>query len=192
MKRTLSSITLALVAAAFLAGCGSSSNTPSSTNVAFNTADVTFVQSMIPHHEQAVVMAKMATSRASSTAVKQVAAKIEAAQAPEITEMTGWLKAWGKDTGSGSSGHDMSDMGGNAMPGMMSDTDMATLAKSNGSAFDQMFLTMMIRHHQGAIDMAKTEQMDGKSPDAIRLAKQIAAAQTAEITLMTSLLNSLP
>jgi len=190
MKRILSSITLAIVAAAVLAGCGSSSDNEPSASAAFNSADVTFAQSMIPHHEQAVVMSKMAQMHAASAAVKQLADKIEAAQAPEIEEMTGWLKAWGKDTESGSSGHNMDGMDGGDMPGMMSDVEMADLEKASGSAFDEMFLTMMISHHQGAIDMAKTEQMDGKSPDAIRLAKQIQSAQTTEIAYMQSLLKS--
>jgi uncharacterized protein (DUF305 family) len=109
--------------------------------------------------------------------------------------MTAWLKAWGKDE-SDSPGHQMDGMDGDDMmddgdmPGMMSTADLATLGRSTGAAFDQMFLTMMISHHEGAIEMAKTEQQDGKNPDAIGLAEQIETAQTAEITLMKSLLTS--
>ena len=66
----------------------------------FNDADVTFAQSMIPHHEQAVQMAKMAKMHASTPEVKNLADKIEAAQGPEIATMKGWLKDWGKDESS--------------------------------------------------------------------------------------------
>ncbi len=195
MKRTFSSIAIALTAAIALAGCGGSSDADDKAGADFNSADVTFAQSMIPHHEQAVVMAKMAKTQASSAEVKELAAQIEAAQAPEIEAMTGWLQAWEKDE-SDSSGHDMGDMGGGGMmddadmPGMMSDNEMSMLGNAKGSAFDQMFLTMMISHHEGAIAMATTEQQDGKSPDAIRMAEQIEEAQTAEIALMKSLLTS--
>ena len=195
MKRTLSSIAIALVATATLASCGSTSDSDSNANAEFNSADVTFAQAMIPHHEQAVVMAKMAKTQASSPEVKRLAERIEAAQAPEIDTMTGWLKAWGKDEPD-SSGHHMDGMDDDDvmadadMPGMMSDADMSGLGKAMGTRFDQMFLTMMISHHEGAIEMAKTEQRDGKHPDAIRLSEQIEDAQTTEIALMKSLLPS--
>ena len=87
MKRLFSVLALAVVAAFALAACGSNTDTAgggSSSRSNFTDADVTFAQSMIPHHEQAVVMAKMAKSHASSSDVKDLAAKIEAAQGPEI------------------------------------------------------------------------------------------------------------
>jgi len=198
MKRTLSSITIALVAAVVLAGCGSTSTSEPGTSETFNSADVTFAQAMIPHHEQAVVMATMAKTQASSPEVRQLAERIEVAQAPEIDTMNAWLKAWGKDEPDSSS-HDMDGMDGMDddemmddadMPGMMSDADMSALDGSMGAAFDRMFLTMMIRHHEGAIEMARTEQQDGKDPEVIGLAERIEAAQTSEIALMQSLLDS--
>lgn len=196
MKRILIATTIALVATAALAGCGSNrtNDNDTSTSAVFNNADVTFAQAMIPHHEQAVLMAKMAKTQASSPEVKQLAEKIEAAQGPEIDTMTGWLRAWGKDE-SDSSGHHMDGMDDGDMmddrdmPGMMSDADLTGLGKITGARFDQMFLTMMISHHEGAIEMAKTEQQNGKFPDAIRLAVRIEEAQTNEITFMKSLLT---
>lgn len=74
------------------------------------------------------------------------------------------------------------------MPGMMSEDDMTALEDATGVEFDQMFLTMMIEHHEGAIVMAKTEIDSGTNPDAIALAEQIEAAQTAEIAEMEALL----
>jgi len=192
MKRLFGVFALALVAALMLTGCGSDADNAgsgSSASAQFNDADVKFAQSMIPHHEQAVMMAKMARSQASSAEVKDLAAKIEAAQGPEITTMSGWLKAWGEDVPSGSDMGGM-DHGSDGMDGMMSDDDMMSLDSSTGTGFDQMFLTMMIKHHEGAIEMAKTEQVDGESKDAVALAKKIESDQRAEIAVMKDLLKS--
>lgn len=192
MKRTLMSLALAVVLATALAGCGSDTTDGPRAEAEFNDADVTFAQAMIPHHEQAVVMAKVARTRASSPEVKQLAERIEAAQAPEIETMTGWLEGWGEDD-SDASGHHMGGghmMDDDDMPGMMSDADMSALGNAAGRAFDRMFLTMMISHHEGAVEMARTEQQEGKYPDAIRLAVRIEETQTSEIALMEDLLAS--
>lgn len=194
MKRLFSALALALVAALALAGCGSDDSTSSGGSggaSSHNKADTTFAQSMIPHHEQAVQMAKMATANASTAEVQELAAKIEAAQGPEIETMSGWLKEWGEDVPSGKGGmdHDMGSMGD--MPGMMSDADMSKLEDSTGAEFDQMFLTMMVEHHTGAIEMAKVEQSDGQNADAVALAKKIETDQSAEIATMKDLLSAL-
>ena len=195
MKRLLSVLAVALVGVLSLSACGNAtddvgSSGGSSSKAVFNDADVTFVQSMIPHHTQAVAMAKMAASHASSPAVKNLATKIEAAQGPEIDTMTGWLKAWGKEAKAGSGPMDGMDHGSGAMPGMMGDAAMKSLDSADGASFDQMFLTMMMSHHQGAIEMAKTEQAHGKNTDAVALAKQIEADQTAELAQMKGMLKS--
>lgn len=149
-------------------------------SAAFNDADVAFAQGMIPHHQQAVEMADLATDRASSQEVKDLAAQIKAAQDPEITNMTGWLKEWNQPT-------QMSGMDSMDMTGMMSDTQMSDLTAASGAEFDKMFLEMMIEHHNGAIEMANTEISDGKNPEAIALAKTIVKAQEAEIETMQGL-----
>jgi uncharacterized protein (DUF305 family) len=192
-------IVIALLSAAGLAlsGCGSNGptagrSTAKETAAAFVNADVTFAQGMIPHHEQAVEMAKLADTRASSPEVKQLAQSIDAAQGPEIQTMTGWLKDWGKDLPSGGDSASMPgmDMSGGQMPGMMSAEDMSKLEGASGHDFDTMFLTMMIEHHKGAIEMATTEQSEGKNPDAVALAKKIITNQQAEIDTMKGLLGS--
>ena len=157
----------------------------SSAGQVFNNADVQFATQMIPHHEQAVTMVKLAAARASSTQVKQLAADIEKAQAPEIQQMSDWLQAWGKPVPTSMSGHDM----GSAMPGMMSSQDMQKLMDSTGADFDRMFLTMMISHHEGALSMARTEIAQGQNPDAIALAHRIQSSQTAQIATMKTLLG---
>lgn len=171
-----------------LSACSNGDNA----KAAFNKADVAFAQEMIPHHQQATEMAALAESRTTNEDVRLLAAAIGEAQKPEIDAMSGWLKTWGEKVSSDSSGgHDMSNMDGSAaMPGMMSDSDMKGLEATTGDDFDQMFLTMMIRHHKGAIEMAKTEEMDGKYPAAVDLAKKIQSDQAAEITTMEALLKS--
>jgi len=153
-----------------------------------NDADVAFAQQMVPHHTQAVEMATLASSRASNANVKALAKRIEAAQGPEIMKMQGWLKDWGKATETTAMGH--SNMTGSSMgDGMMSGADMSKLMKASGADFDRMFLTMMTKHHQGAVAMAKTELAKGKDKDAKALAQSIQESQTKEITEMGSLLT---
>jgi uncharacterized protein (DUF305 family) len=165
-KKPFAAIALVLVGALTLAACGDdsmdgmehgsgptamTSSTPSG-DVAgdFNDADVTFATDMIPHHRQAVEMAELAETRADAAEVKELATKIKGAQDPEIQVMSGWLTAWGKPVPDRMGGHDMNG----SMPGMMSSDDMDALMDAAGADFDQMFLTMMIPHHQGAVEMA--------------------------------------
>ncbi|CAN5121808.1 DUF305 domain-containing protein [soil metagenome] len=157
----------------------------------FNSADVSFAQDMIPHHRQATEMAKLAADRTKNPEVLDLASKIIAAQQPEIDLMSGWLKSWDKEVPSASSSSSMPGMdhGSSDMPGMMSDEDMSALKDSTDAAFDTMFLTMMIDHHKGAIEMAASEQTDGKYSHAVALAKKIQADQTKEIATMESLLS---
>lgn len=184
MRKT---ITAALVAASLLtlAACGNEDDNDSAAG--HNDADVAFAQQMIPHHQQAIEMAELAETRAESPEVKDLAADIKAAQDPEIETMTGWLDSWGEEAPGegGHGGHDTSD----DMAGMMTEEEMADLEGSSGSEFDQMFLTMMIEHHEGAIEMAKTEQAEGEFPDALALAEEIESSQTEEIQTMQELLK---
>jgi uncharacterized protein (DUF305 family) len=177
---------------------GSSSASPSagaSTDASFNDADVAFAQGMLPHHEGAIEMAQLATDRAADPRVRDLATNIEAAQAPEIDTLNGWLDQWGA-TPSGSassssagmdgmdhSGQDMDDMGGDM--GM----DLDALAAASGPDFDRLFLTQMVTHHQGAVAMAETEIADGEYPDAIAMAESIRDSQSTEIDQMQDLLG---
>ena len=152
----------------------------------FNDADVTFAESMIPHHQQAVRMAAMADGRASGAEVKELAGKIRAAQQPEIDTMTAWLAAWGRPAPVPSM-----DMDHGSMPGMMTGADMTMLADAKGTAFDRHFLTMMISHHEGAVEMARHEVAEGSNTEAKALAQKIITDQQAEITAMRAILERL-
>lgn len=162
--------------------------TGSSVGVEFNTADVEFLQGMIPHHEQAIEMADIALDPTvgASAEVVDLATRVKAAQDPEIEQMTGLLTAWGQpvqmDT---SGGHDMS-----TMEGTMTAEQMDALSAASGAEFDMMWLESMISHHEGAIAMAQAVKGSGSNPEAIALADQIIAAQQAEITEMQALLGS--
>jgi uncharacterized protein (DUF305 family) len=156
---------------------------------AHNEQDVSFAQGMIPHHQQAVQMAGMAADQASSAEVKDLAARIDKAQDPEIETMSGWLKAWGEDVPADMPGMDHGDSGHSGMPGMMDTEDMDELMKASGKGFDTMFLTMMVEHHEGAVEMATTEKEKGQYGPATKLADDIITAQTTEIEEMNKLLG---
>ncbi|MEV0384930.1 DUF305 domain-containing protein [Nonomuraea sp. NPDC050643] len=152
-------------------------------SVTFNDADVIFAQMMIPHHEQAVETAELAASRAADPEVKELAARIEAAQDPEIQTLKGWLAEWGKPVPSGGMGHDM--------PGVMTEEEMAELEAAKGTAFDRLFARLMVVHHEGAIEMARTEQADGANAQAKELAKTIESTQRAEVKELRTILDRL-
>lgn len=172
---------LAAAALVIAAGCSSSSEKAEPAGPGHNAEDVSFAQMMIPHHEQAIEMSKLAATRASSQEVKDLAEDIEAVQGPEIETMKAWLKAWGEEESSGHMGHDM--------PGMMDDKTMASLEDAKGAAFDRAFLTSMIDHHEGAIAMATSEKSEGINPKALKLADAIIKAQKAEIAKMREMLG---
>ena len=202
--RTAVALTVAVVAAvAVLTACGTSDSTdaePSAPRTAangdvYNDADVTFAQQMIPHHAQAIAMADMTRRRQLSPEVAQLAASVMEAQTPEIEMMTDWLTSWGEEIPetmrdhANAHGDGMGDMEGDDLPGMMSQDDMDALESASDAEFEDMWLDMMVEHHEGAIEMAKDEQEDGKFSPAVDLAEDIAAGQTAEVDQMTALLE---
>lgn len=178
---------------------------------AHNDADVTFAQGMIPHHQQAVEMSDMLLAKEGiDPRVVSLAEKIKAAQAPEIETMRGWLNDWGvapmPPMSSGTPGQDMpndGDMPGmSGMPGhgnmpgmsgagMMSQADMTALQNAQGTEASRLFLTQMIKHHEGAISMAQNEIDNGENAAAIDMARNIASSQQEEIASMQQLLQSL-
>lgn len=152
-----------------------------------NQADISFAQDMIPHHAQAIQMARLAPDRAQSPQVKELASRIEQAQDPEIEAMTAWLQAWGAPvppTGESGGGH-----GGGMGAGGMDPQRMRQLEQATGAEFDRLFLQMMIKHHDGAIETARAELGNGQNPEAKQLAQQIIDAQQAEIQEMSALLS---
>jgi uncharacterized protein (DUF305 family) len=197
-------LVVAAAAGGLLAGCSggntttspatttappAASNAPATGQQQHNQADITFLQGMIPHHAQAITMAQMATSRATSPQVKALASRIEAAQNPEIQQMSTLLKSWGAPVPAPTENMPGMQHEPGQMPGMMNNAQMQQLTSSSGPAFDRMFLQMMIAHHQGAVSMAQTELAQGSNPNARQLAQKIITDQRAEIGEMQTLLQ---
>jgi uncharacterized protein (DUF305 family) len=191
-----------------LAACGDDSDggSPSSTQTAsngdvFNDADVSFASDMIQHHAQALSMVDLTEGRTLDPQVQQLAEGIQAAQGAEIETMSDWLTAWDEEVPAtmrdhSNAGHNMGgdmaeQMGGmdSDMPGMMSAEEMDELQDASDAEFQDMWLEMMVRHHEGAVEMAQTEQKDGKFADAVELSKTIEATQNKEIDQMEELLG---
>jgi uncharacterized protein (DUF305 family) len=163
------------------AGGGTSASTSAGTATGVE-ADVTFAQMMIPHHEQAVEMATLALENdAASEDVKGLAGQIKAAQDPEIQAMKAWLSQWRAQQSTGPMDH--------GSGGMMSDQDMTSLMGASGPQFNQMWLEMMIEHHQGAITMAQDVLATTANPDVKELATAVVEGQEKEIATMQGMLG---
>ncbi|GHD22046.1 lipoprotein [Streptomyces violarus] len=189
LTRRAALVAVAGAATFVLAACGGDGDGGDSGGSAHNAQDVSFAQGMIPHHRQALEMARLADGRAASESVKDLAARVEKAQDPEIRTMTGWLEQWGEDAPESADGMDHSAAGHSGMPGMMGGEDMAELEKSEGKAFDTRFLALMVEHHEGAVKMAAVEKSKGRYGPAKAMADDIVTAQNAEIGEMNKLLG---
>ena len=192
MQRTRHPIALLVLvgAALLLAACGNGGaiaghqaggaghgSMPTTTAGAAGAAeyDQTFIDAMVPHHQAAIDMAKIAQQQAEHPELKQLADAIVADQDGEIARMRGWRKAWyGSDTipTSGMAGHQMGGL----------DVDLQQLERAQ--PFDRAFIDAMIPHHQSAIDMAKEAQARATHPEIKQLAAEIIAAQQREIDQM--------
>ncbi|MEU4079435.1 DUF305 domain-containing protein [Streptomyces venezuelae] len=145
-----------------------------------NSADFTYVQMMVVHHRQALTMTALAPQRAASPQVKKVAERIAAAQKPEIDAMEGWLKNNGGPREQ--AGHDH-----HSMPGMATEAQLKELGAAKGEAFDELFLKLMVTHHEGAVTMAAEVLSEGNNVLVEEMANDVIAQQTAEIGRMRRL-----
>jgi len=147
-----------------------------------SSSDAMFLQMMIPHHQQAVVMSQLAVKNSSNAQVIALAEKIRDAQGPEIAAMKSWLKAAGLGE---DPGHSMG-----SMKGMLTEDDLASLKKATGKEFDRLFLTGMIAHHDGAVEMLSMIEKT-TNPDIKRLGNEILTSQSAEIEVMSQMLKAI-
>ena len=163
---------------------GASTPTIGSAQGSANDVDAMFAAMMIDHHQQAIDMSGTLLAKTGvDSRVVDLATRIEAAQTPEIAKMRGWLADWGVPSAApGSMAHG---------DGMMSEADMAALEAAPGAEAGKLFLQQMIVHHEGAVEMARTEMTGGKDPAAVALATAIIDAQTAEIAEMKGLVAAL-
>ena len=156
-----------------IAGCASSEQVSTKN---FSPQDIMFAEMMIPHHEQAVEMAELAFENTTNSDVLALAEQISGAQEPEIEQMKSW-------PGVDATGH-----AGHTMAGMLDAKEMEKLRNSTGEEFDRLFLEGMIKHHEGAIDMAEMIS-DSTNSEVANLGKSIIASQRAEIEAMRALLD---
>ncbi|MFO6431757.1 DUF305 domain-containing protein [Erythrobacter sp. W302b] len=159
----------------------------------YTASDVAFMQHMIVHHQQAVEMAVLVKDRTNTAELVTIAGRIESSQADEIAFMKAWLSERGEPVedpmmkGHGEHMHHM-------MKGMASPDQMKALAAAKGVEFDRQFLTLMIAHHEGAVDMVeKLLDEDGTAADPVlyQFVGDIDSEQTTEITRMDKLLAGL-
>jgi len=150
-----------------------------------------FAMMMVPHHTQTLAMVDLAVKKATNAKGKALASKIRKAQLPEVERMSGWLIAGGIPIPGAEGGHNMAGM--DAKPdGMMSAQQMTGLGAATGSGFDRMWLQLMVKHHQGAVAMARTQLKKGVNPDGKQVARSIVNSQSGQIATMTSILTGLP
>ena len=166
----------------------------------FTEADVRFMQGMIKHHAQAVVMSRLAPTHGASEQVQTLAARIINAQQDEIASMQRWLRQRDQPvpeiemdglalTANGQSIHGMD------MAGVLTEAQIQKLDAAQGRAFDRLFLEYMIEHHRGAVTMVdRLVSQGGAAQDeaAFQLASDINAAQQTEIARMKRMLEALP
>lgn len=199
MFKKLASLGAVIAVLLALAGCGNdepeNQTQTASNGDEFNDVDVEFATDMIQHHAQALQMVDLTIGRTLDPEVQQLAEDIRAAQAPEIEQMTDWLTDWDEPVPETvrdhANAHGDGDMEMDSdMPGMMSEDQMAELQAAQGEAFQNMWLEMMTEHHEGAVEMAQTEQSEGAFGPAIELAEEIESSQEDEIVRMEQLLSS--
>jgi len=158
-------------------------------NALYTKADVEFMQGMIAHHSQAIVMSRMAASHGANPQVLKLSNKIDQSQVPEIRIMQNWLTRNNQFAPDTSSWHNM------MMAGMLTTAQLQELDAAKGVDFDRAYLRMMIQHHAGALKMVNdlfNVALAGQEVDVNVFANDVVTAQTAEIGIMQKLLSQLP
>ncbi|GAB3141489.1 DUF305 domain-containing protein [Marisediminicola antarctica] len=196
-KRILLAVVGVLAASLTLSACSTGtsdtgSDSPGSSSDAaatFNDQDVSFAQSMVVHHSQAIDMAQVILDKDGiEPRVTELAQDIKDAQGPEIEQLNGFLEQW--EAPSEMEGMDGMD-GMDGMAGTMSEQDMADLETATGIEASRLFLEQMTVHHEGAVEMAQVQVDEGEDPDATALAQKIIDDQNAELELMDEILATL-
>jgi uncharacterized protein (DUF305 family) len=158
-------------------------------------ADVEFMQGMIMHHGQAVVMTDLIPSHTENEEIRALGARIGLSQTDEMKFMKRWLRARGEPVTMAMPGMPDMDKNGSpmaAMPGMLTPKQMDELRQAKGAEFDRLFLTGMIQHHNGALVMVK-QLFDtpgaGQDADLFDFATDADNTQRAEIAIMQNMLK---
>jgi uncharacterized protein (DUF305 family) len=164
--------------------------------------DVEFMQGMIMHHGQAVLMTALIESHTANKNLRLLGARISKSQSDEIKFMKRWLEARGEPVsppmpgmkGMAMPGMDMSSHQ-MLMPGMLTAKQMDALRKAKGAKFDYLFLTGMIQHHNGALMMVKDlfeTAGAGQDAELFNFTTDVDSGQRAEIRIMQTMLGEKP
>ena len=164
----------------------------------YTEADIHFMQGMIGHHAQAIVMAQMAESHGASPSVQTLSARIINAQRDEIATMQTWLRDRNQAVPEAKPGPMKMTMNGMThdmlMPGMLTEEQMKALDAARGKEFDRLFLSGMIQHHRGAVQMVKelfASYGAGQDELVFKFASDVNVDQTTEIARMERMLAAL-
>ena len=161
-------------------------------DTSYSPADAQFMQDMIPHHHQALEMAALVADRTNRPELIDVAGRINVSQGDEIEFMQQWLRERGEQVPDPAAHEAMHT--DHTMAGMATPEQMAELAQSEGTAFDGLFLTLMITHHEGAVTMVEALlEQPGSAYDPVlfEFTTNVTNDQTAEIERMNTLLVGL-
>lgn len=186
--RAVLTVVAALVVSVGVGGCHASSApepTTSSSPGAMSAAspgDVTFLENMVVHHQQALELTVMVRGQSTDPQLVMLADQIGAQQRTQLQGCQAQLLQWEVPGG----GHDAPA----DIPGMADQASMDKLRGLRGPEFDTLWLQTMIAHHRGAITMARNEIKQGQSPEAISIARSLAPLQQAEIDQMNRLLGA--
>jgi uncharacterized protein (DUF305 family) len=198
-NRLITSLSLAIIATLSMAGCASEINNsleePSVTanaaeQVGYSQPDLMFAQMMIPHHEQALEMSIIALEVSKNNDVLAIAQGIFDEQDTEIQQMKSWLSSSSAKSAAEQMDHEAMGHGSGEMAGMASYEQIDQLAELATPEFDKLFLTLMIAHHEGALEMVSLIEQS-RNAEARTLAKEIVTTQKQEISKMKELLKEL-
>lgn len=159
------------------------------------SVDVGFARDMATHHAQAVELAELLRDRSDDEGLRRIATDIALTQQAQIGQMRGWLDVWERpptsvDPPMAWMGHDHGPGRAVPMPGMASDDEIAALTAARGAEAERLFLELMIRHHQGGVDMA-AYAADHAGEGVVRtLARGMAEAQAVEIAQLQDILET--
>jgi uncharacterized protein (DUF305 family) len=183
-RRRSRGVAALLLSVAAMTSCSATTTTHTAPH---NDADVMFARMMIPHHQQAVVLAAMVPTNTSNPDLQVMATHIGAAQKAEVGVLQDLLAEWGEQASDPHADH---HGGMQMMTGMVDQATLDRLPTLYDSAFDTLWTTSMIGHHEGAVSMAQDEIAQGESPDAKHVAQLIIESQQREIALMKHLISA--
>lgn len=144
----------------------------------FNRADLMFMNMMIVHHNQAIKMAELSENRTDNENILNLSRNISEAQKAENRQMSEWMRNLGYEPGN----HHL-------MAGMASGNEMQELRNSNGSEFNENFAKLMIKHHQGGIEMAQNFYEAGRNSELGKMQQNMIQTQQTEIEKMNKWLE---